>query len=540
MTIPTAWLDQLRDRVTLSTLVGKTLPLKKTGREWRACCPFHSEKGPSFFVNDEKGFYHCFGCSAHGDAIKWMTDHEGMTFIDAVKELAAGAGMEVPAADPRAAARDKAREGNQDILLRVSQLFQRQLSEHREMTPTHPALLYLRERGIPPALMKAFDIGFAPKVGYDARPFVLGIDAPVDSLVELGVLRRNPDDGRVRDFFRGRITIPIHDARGRVVGFGGRILGDGEPKYLNSPDTPVFDKGRSLFNIHRASPVARAKDRLIIVEGYMDVIGLYSAGVTEVVAPNGTALTETQMAIAWKLVDHPIICLDGDKAGRAAALRTAMRALPILPAGKGLKFAFPPAGQDPDDVARKGGAEAVAEMLDNTASLADVIWSECLTRMAAGPDAIAAARRDVRGIVDKIADIDVRNSYAIEFGNRFSSYGQRSTSARRPAPARRAVNQAVEDALFKGIIRHIDRLDDIAEDVSCRNWTTPEIADILNVLIYPESGPITRANMVQTLEMRGMGEKYREAMSRDGLRFPFLVGPPTDATFQALSQALRS
>jgi len=534
VSIPTAWLDQLRDRVSLSSLVMKSVPLKKAGSEWKACCPFHSEKGPSFFVNDPKGFYHCFGCGAHGDAIRWMTDHEGMTFIDAVKELAAGVGMEVPAPDPRAAAREKAREGHHDVLLRVSQLFQRELAAAR------PAIDYLEGRGIGPGVAAHFEIGFAPKVGYDARPFVLNVDAPVEALVELGVLRRNPDDGRVRDFFRARVIIPIHDARGRVVGFGGRILGPGEPKYLNSPDTPVFDKGRSLFNLHRASPVARAKDRLVIVEGYMDVIGLYHAGVTEVVAPNGTALTEAQMGLAWKLVDHPTVCLDGDKAGRAAALRTAMRALPILAPGKGLKFAFPPAGHDPDDVARQGGAEAVAAMLDETVSLADIIWSECITRMKAGPDAIAAVRRDVRVMVDGIKDPDVRASYTTAFGNRFASYGQRSSSARRSAPARRNVNQAVEDALFKGIIRHVDRINDLAELVGCRPWADDDISDILNVLIYPEGEPITRGNMVQVFERRGMGEKYRQAIARDGLRFPFLVGPPTDATFKALSEALRT
>ena len=534
MTIPSAWFDQLRDRLTLSTIISNSgVPLKKKGSEYTACCPFHSEKSPSFFVNDSKAFYHCFGCGAHGDVLRWMTDHEGMQFMDAVKELAGRAGMDVPAADPRAAEREKAKEGQLDILLRVQQAFE------RELTGGSQAAEYLLARNCEISQIRKFGIGFAPQVAWGAKPFAADI-GPIDFLINLGVLRKG-DDGRVSDFFRNRITIPIHDARGRVVGWGGRIIGKGEPKYLNSPDTPVFDKGRTLFNLHRASPAARAKNRLVIVEGYFDVIGMDAVGIEEVVAPNGTALTEAQILLAWKLVDQPIVCLDGDKAGIKAAMRAALRALPILEPGKGLRFAFPPEGMDPDDIARLNGAEGVSGMLSSTLGISDLLWRDYLDQAAAGPEAQAKARVALRQHVETIKNQDVANAFYDDFRVRLQANDARSANTRRPAPARRAVNDAVEDAVFRGIIRHIDRIGLIAEDLATVAWKQDDVGAVIDALLWADGETaINRGNMVEALERRGLGEHYRVAMSRDALRFPFTVGTATDETLAALRVAIRA
>ena len=276
MSIPPAFLDELRARTTLSSLVMRTVPLKKAGREWKGCCPVHQEKTPSFYVNDEKGFAHCFGCQFHTDAIGWLVDQCGLSFIDAVKELAAAAGMEVPAPDPRAAEKQKRRDDSTHIMDRAAAWFAGELFKPDQASTD--ARVYLASRGIDQALIDTFRIGYAPHSKMGDKPHMACLGASPEELEQLGLVKRNPDTGRAYDFFRRRIIIPIHDARGKCIGFGGRIIGPGEPKYLNSPDTPIFDKGRTLFNLHRAAPKARATNRLIIVEGYLDVIALWSAG----------------------------------------------------------------------------------------------------------------------------------------------------------------------------------------------------------------------------------------------------------------------
>ncbi|MFN3389101.1 MAG: DNA primase, partial [Allosphingosinicella sp.] len=285
MTLSPQFLDELRARTTLSTLVGRTLKLQKAGREFKACCPFHKEKTPSFYVNDEKGFYHCFGCSAHGDAIRWLTDARGLPFMDAVKELADAAGMDVPAPDPRAQAKAERALGLYDVTRAAQSWFEEQL----EGIEGAEARAYLTRRGVSDATRRRFGFGYAPDGRGKLRATLR--DLGDDKLVEAGLLIA-PDDGREPyDRFRGRLMFPIRDQRGRVLGFSGRILGDGEPKYLNSPDTPLFDKGRTLFNIDKAAPAAREARRVIVVEGQMDAIALDQAGIAEAVAPLGTALT---------------------------------------------------------------------------------------------------------------------------------------------------------------------------------------------------------------------------------------------------------
>src|SRR5918993_1670422 len=314
MTLSPQWLDELRARTQLSSLIAPSVKLIKAGREFKACCPFHQEKTPSFTVNDEKGFYHCFGCGAHGDAIRFLTDARGMQFMDAVKELAAKAGMEVPAPDPRARDQAERAAGLTDVMSAVQQWFAEQLqgiegAEARE---------YLAKRGIDAAAIDRFGLGLAPPGRTKLKTALASLGE--EPLVETGMLIK-PDandsggGGETYDRFRGRLMIPIRDARGRVIAFGGRILGQGEPKSLNSPDTPLFDKGRTLYNLDLAAPATRSARRLTVVEGYMDVIALDRAGIAEAVAPNGTAVTEAQLERMWRLDPNPILCFDGDSAG---------------------------------------------------------------------------------------------------------------------------------------------------------------------------------------------------------------------------------
>lgn len=425
MSLSPQWLDELRARVTLSTLIGKTVKVQKAGREYKACCPFHNEKTPSFTINDEKGFYHCFGCGAHGDVIRWMTDHRGLPFMEAVKELAANAGMEVPALDPRAAKKAEEAATLHDVMAAAQDWFVEQLQglEGQE------AREYLKRRGISEVTLKNFGFGYSPDARGRLKESLKSHGEP--RLVEAGLLI-DPDgadeEGGARkkrdtyDRFRGRLMIPIRDARGRVIAFGGRILGAGEPKYLNSPDTPLFDKGRTLYNLDRASPASRQTGRVIVVEGYMDVIALSQAGFKESVAPLGTALTEHQIERLWKMVEVPILCFDGDSAGQKAAIRAAMRSLPLLRPGHSLAFATLPAGQDPDDLVRAQGPAAFEAILQNAEPLVERLWKH---EVAAGPLATPEQRAGLKQRLREIAALtgndDIRALYAQAFRERIDT-----------------------------------------------------------------------------------------------------------------------
>ena len=415
MSLSPAFLDELRARVPVSGVVGRRVKLTRAGREMKGCCPFHNEKSPSFYVNDDKGFYHCFGCGAHGDVIRFMTDNMGLPFMEAVKQLAGEAGLEVPAASPEARAKAEVADSLGELTARAAAWFQTQLASDGGGA----ARAYLERRGVQPAIVEAFALGYSPDTRTALRSHLK--DAPADKLLEAGLIGRT-DEGDTYDRFRGRLMFPIRDRRGRVVGFGGRALGDGQPKYLNSADGPLFDKGRLLYNLDRAGPAARKSGRLIVVEGYMDVIGLAQAGIAEAAAPLGTAMTETQLELAWRLVDEPVLCFDGDGAGQRAAVRAAMRALPLLKPGKSLRIASLPAGQDPDDVCRSGGAAAFEAVLASAVSLIDHVWAAQTAGLDhATPERRAHARQQLREAAAGIADPDVRVLYQAEFNQRFEA-----------------------------------------------------------------------------------------------------------------------
>jgi len=410
------FLDELRARTLLSALVGKTVKLTKAGREFKGCCPFHNENTPSFYVNDDKAFYHCFGCSAHGDAIRWMTDQRGLPFMDAVKELAQAAGMELPAMDPRAAQKAEAAKGLYEAMDDAAVWFTEQLMG----IAGGEARSVLEKRGIKAETAQAFGMGFSPDSRGKLKAQLKGYGDSL--LVEAGLLIK-VDEKEPYDRFRGRLMIPIRDPRGRVIAFGGRVIGDGEPKYLNSPDTPLFDKGRTLYNLDRAAAASRKTNRIIVVEGYMDVIALAQAGFGEAVAPLGTALTEAQLERLWRLSDVPILCFDGDSAGQKAALRAAHRALPMLAPGRSLAFATLPPGQDPDDLVRAKGPAAFEAVLAETQPLVERLWA---SELAAGPlgtpEERAGLKQRLNELAQTIADPSVKHEYLSDFRRRFDAH----------------------------------------------------------------------------------------------------------------------
>jgi len=419
MALTPQWLDELRARITLSAVIMRTVKLRRAGREWKACCPFHNENTPSFTVNDEKGFYHCFGCGAHGDAIRWMTDQRGLSFMDAVQELASSAGMEVPRPDPREARRAEQRASLHDVTAAAQEWF----VERLRGTDGVKAQEYLQRRGFDARTIERFGFGYAPDSRIALKQALARFDESI--LIEAG-LRIGTEQRDPYDRFRDRLMLPIQDARGRVIGFGGRIL-DTErkdaPKYLNSPDTPLFDKGRTLYNLHRAGPSSRKTGRVVVVEGYMDVIALAAAGIEEAVAPMGTALTEQQIELLWRMADKPILCFDGDTAGRRAAIRAAERVLPLLRPGCSLQFVALPAGMDPDDLIRRDGRAGMEQLLDAPASLLDLIWShERESAPHSSPEDKAGLKARLMAHADAIADRDISALYRREWLERFSAF----------------------------------------------------------------------------------------------------------------------
>ncbi len=419
MALSPQWLDELRARISLSGVIGRTTKLQKAGREYKACCPFHNEKSPSFTVNDEKGFYHCFGCGAHGDVIRWMTDQRGLSFMDAIKELAAQAGMEVPAADPRAAQKAEERAGLHDVMAAAQDWFRRNL-----LAPEgQEARAYLATRGFDAHTIERFGFGYAP----DSRTALKSALGQFDEamLVEAG-LRIVVEEREPYDRFRARLMLPIEDARGRVIAFGGRILAKDKsdaPKYLNSPDTPLFDKGRTLYNLHRAGPLARQSGRMVVVEGYMDVIALAAAGMNEAVAPLGTALTEHQIELLWRMVEVPILCFDGDSAGQRAAMRAVTRALPMLKPGHSLRIVRLPTGLDPDDLIRRDGAAAMERLLSEPRSLLDTLWEhEREAQPLNSPEEKAGLKARLLEHVEAIQHPDIAALYRRELMDRFSAF----------------------------------------------------------------------------------------------------------------------
>jgi DNA primase len=365
--IPGEFIDELIARADIAEVIGQRLQLRKAGREYKALCPFHGEKTPSFTVVPDKGFYHCFGCGAHGTALGFLMEHDHLGFVEAVETLASMLGLEVP------------REAGEDPEAPLAPLY-RTLEEadrlYRDrLRDTSAAIDYLKRRGIDGPTAARFHLGYAPDAWDTARNAFGGTPEREERLKACGLLIEN-ENGRRYDRFRDRIMFPIRDTRGRVVGFGGRILGQGEPKYLNSPETPVFHKGRELYGLYEARQALRQIPRLVVVEGYMDVVALARHGIDYAVATLGTSTTAAHLARLFRITDEVVFAFDGDRAGRAAAWRALEQALPEVREGHQLRFLFLPEGEDPDSLVQSEGAAAFERRLGTALPLSEYLVAE--------------------------------------------------------------------------------------------------------------------------------------------------------------------
>jgi DNA primase len=403
------FLEDLRARLPVSEVVSKRVKLKKAGREWKGLSPFQQEKTPSFTVNDQKQFYHDFSTGKHGNIFDFVMETDGVTFVEAVERLASMAGLQIPAATPDSARHEQRRKTLYDVMDLAAKFFADNLvSRHGAR-----ARGYLADRGITPAVQVQFRMGFASEERFALKEYLGAAGIPVDDMVEAGLLIGGEDIPVPYDRFRDRVMFPIADARGRIIAFGGRALKKDAPaKYLNSPETPLFHKGDNLYNLPTARKATHDGAPLVVVEGYVDVIAMVGVGFAGAVAPLGTALTENQLQLLWKMADEPILCFDGDKAGQKAAWRAAEMALPHLKPGKSLKFALLPEGQDPDDLARSGGRAAIEEVIGAAGSLSDLIWAR---ELAAGdfttPERRAALEARINEIAGGIRDDVVKKYY---------------------------------------------------------------------------------------------------------------------------------
>lgn len=446
MSFTPRFLDEIRNRLSLSEIVGRRVRLTRAGREHKGLCPFHNEKSPSFYVNDDKQFYHCFGCGAHGDVIGFTMQHDNLSFPEAVETLAAQAGLELPKQDPKAKEQAEKAKSLHDLMKVATHWHEEQLYQNANVE----ALRYLDERGLDEETRRAFKIGFAPEDGQALRVYLKKLGFTDEQMLEAGILRPGKDGREPYAFFRGRIMFPVADRRGRIVAYGGRILPDHlrppsrsdftPPKYMNSSDTPLFHKGRMLYSESRARQAAADGAPILVVEGYMDVIACWKAGFAGAVAPLGTAITDDQITRLWQLipgeVKTPILCFDGDNAGRRAASRAAERIVPLLKPGQSAQFIFLPDGEDPDTLLRgTGGKARFQKMIEDSTPLSEFIWQ---THQAAHagqtPESRAALQKALMDDASRIGDSIVQQHYRDMFKDKLAQAFRPPRQSFRPSP----------------------------------------------------------------------------------------------------------
>ncbi len=404
-----SFIEELKAKVSIVDVVGAKVNLVRKGREYQACCPFHNEKTPSFTVNEAKGFYHCFGCGAHGDIVKFEMEANGLPFLDALRKLADKAGLEMPKLSHEDHAHSEERKTQYEIMEMAVSYFERclRLPEGRH------GLEYFYARGFGDEIISKFRLGYAP-ANNGLKSWLASKGVSEHDMIELGLAAMSSREGtsRVFDFFRDRVIIPIFDKSNRPIAFGGRVMNDGQPKYLNSPETPIFNKRHTLYNLNNAREKGYEAKNIIVCEGYMDVIALSKFGFEYAVAPLGTALTEEQITEAWKVCEEPTLCFDGDGAGIKAAIRSVDRALPILKPGYSLKYIFLPDKQDPDEFLRAKGHDAFTEYLTKTTPLVDLLWKKNFDNApVATPEQKALVEKNIMDEVAKITHEQVRSYY---------------------------------------------------------------------------------------------------------------------------------
>ncbi len=534
-----SFLDEIRARLPVSQVVSRRVPLKRAGREWKGLSPFNKEKTPSFTVNDQKGFYHCFSSGKHGDVFAFVMETEGLSFPEAVERLAGDAGLEMPKPDPQFERSAKERLGLLDALEAAARLFEDALGarEGRE------ALAYTERRGLTRDTVKEFRIGVAPNAKDALKTALLKKGFSEAQLLDAGLIIK-PDDGRpTYDRFRNRLTIPILDAKSRVIAFGARTLEQGaEPKYLNSPETKLFDKGSTVFNLARARPSAFERGELIVVEGYMDVIALHQAGFANAVATLGTAFTERQMELLWHLADEPIVCFDGDRAGEAAAARAIDRMLPNLREGHSFRFAFLPEGSDPDDLVRAKGAKALAECLAAARPLIDVLWLRELKAQAIDtPERRAAFEAQLEGLLAQIGNARVRDHYRREVKNRLFALwreqgawrGKRGAATAAPHPASSSgptplpSSYGFATVIILALVNHPFLLDRFAEEVAAVDIRDKALAGLLQTVSRTifEHPSLTREQLMERLGAGDHGKLFTRLSQESAFKRVTFLSP---------------
>ncbi|GLQ06279.1 DNA primase [Sneathiella chinensis] len=534
MAFPPQFLEEIRNRVSLADLIGRRTKLVKKGREYSGLCPFHNEKSPSFTVNEEKGFYHCFGCGAHGDQVEFVKQTEGVTFVEAIERLAELAGMQVPAQSPQEQRKQKKAATLHEVMETAATWFTAQLGG----AVGTGAREYLDLRQVGQKARDGFRLGYAPQSRTALKEALLARGIDESLMLEAGLIIK-PDDGRpTYDRFRDRLMFPIGDRQGRVIAFGGRALGDAPAKYLNSPDTPLFHKGYVLYNMAEARRKAYDAGSVIVAEGYMDVIALAEAGFENAVAPLGTAVTEDQLQYLWKMAAEPIMCLDGDSAGWRAALRAAERALPLLKPGHSLRFALLPGGVDPDDLIKQQGAEAMKEVLGQALPLSDLLWrKEFEGRDLGTPEQKAAFEAALFALCDQIEDQTVRTYYQKHFkdrlwtwsrqsrsssfspkggqekANRFGRFANQKGSGHRPASSKPVLSGTGsrgrrEELLLLTVINHPEILENHFEDFAALQLSSADLDRLCRAIIEiaTSESSLDYEGMSHQLSIRGLGE----------------------------------
>ncbi len=435
MRFPPSFLDEIKARLPVSEVVRRRVKLIKAGREWKGLSPFSAEKTPSFFVNDQKMAWFDFSSGQNGNIFDFVMRTEGLSFPEAVERLAGEAGLALPTVSPEAEKRERERASLQDVCEMAAQFFEAQLQAREGAR----ARGYLADRGLSPQVQRQFRLGYAPAERFALRDHLASKNVTAEQMIEAGLLVHGEDIAVPYDRFRDRVMFPICDRSGRVIAFGGRAMEkDVAAKYLNSPETPLFHKGHVLYNHHNARKAAHDSGSVIAVEGYVDVISLSAVGFHHVVAPLGTALTPDQCELLWRMAPEPILCFDGDKAGRKAAYRAIETALPLLGPGKSLRFAFLPDGQDPDDLARSGGAVAMTEVLESARPLVDVLWTrETEAGPLDTPERRAALERRLMETIRAIGDETLRRHYKADLEARLRGLFGEAAGARQPYPRQR-------------------------------------------------------------------------------------------------------
>ena len=416
MAVPPEFIEDLRQRVPLSDVVGRRVKLIRKGRRHSGLCPFHAEKTPSFSIVDDDGFYHCFGCGVHGDAISFLREMDGLEFMEAVERLAEMAGLAVPRTVPQDPAASRQRKAALDILEETTLFFEAALRRDDGRDATR----YLKQRGLDSAIVKTYRIGYSPRMGLRAALKDKGFSD--EDMLAAGVIRKSDRDGSLYDYFRDRVMFPIENRQGKVIAFGARALGDAQPKYLNSGEGPTFSKKAVLYGWVQAREGLRRNLPLVVAEGYMDVIAIHHSGAAAAVAPLGTALTPEQIALLWKLHDEPVLCFDGDAAGQRAQTRALERILPLLEPGRSARLAVLPEGKDPDDLIAASGPEGFRKVIGTARSLIDSLWEQVQAEFdIRQPEARAQFWQAVRGHVRSIGNNQVRSAYGDEIESRIAA-----------------------------------------------------------------------------------------------------------------------